>query len=253
MKQILIKALLVSSLFAGLIGCGTKDKVQKELGKVAESVSKDCPMQFDPITRIDKCEALPGRALKYHYTLLFSSNDRDTTAFKEKVKPSLVYNIQVTPSMNWLRDNGVTFIYAYRDEKGNSWGDVVITPADYNQPAVKPQENTNEASSTESLSGMAEQMNRQLPIEFKEQGITILSCRALPSALEYTYQLHNEDAAQFDSLVFVKEKRPGMLQGLKSDSSAKPLADKGIVMRYVCWDKNGKYLCTITFAPEEYR
>ncbi|MDL2214804.1 hypothetical protein LJC00_01280 [Dysgonomonas sp. OttesenSCG-928-M03] len=241
-------------------GCKSKDKVQIELEKVAEKLNKELPIQYDILTRCDSCQALADRTFKYYYTFLFSINDRDTLSFEEKTKPSLLYNIQTSASMEYMRNNHVTFIYSYTDKDGNKWGDIVISPNDYNKPAVKPEQTNFSSFISENndvdnvLRTTAESVRKQLPIEIKELNMSIVDCIARPNRIfEYTYKLHNERLSEFDSIQYKKETYPAMLETLKNNSSTKALASQEVYLHYIYQDKDGKYLCTVIIPPDEYK
>ncbi len=253
-----ILATIVLSFF--ISGCKSKDKVQIELKKVAENLNKELPIQYDILTRCDSCQALPGRTFKYYYTFLFSINERDTLSFKEKTKPTLLYNIQTSSSMDYMRDNHVTFIYSYTDKEGNKWGDIVISPNDYNKPAIKPEQTdfssfiSEDSDINDLLQKTAESVKKQLPVDIKDMNLSIVDCNARPNRIfEYTYRLHNEKSDEFDSIQYKIKAYPAMQETLKNNSSLKAFAGQGVSLCYIYQDKDGKYLCTITIAPNDYK
>lgn len=247
-------------LFVFLFACKSDDKLQTELQKIAKSINQECPIQYDAVTRLDHCEAFPNRVLKYSYTLLFTPNKVDTSSFREKTQKTLLYNIQTTPTVRYLKDNNVTFIYSYKDAKGDKWAEITITPEEYNKPAVKPEplvaQDILEGSGNNSLlEQMVAEVNKMIPITFEENNVTLAKCQALSEQqiIEYTYKLNTESIATFDSIQHKKNVYANLLNLVEVYSDIDLMFSKGISIKYIYLDKDGKYLYTFNMSPEEYK
>jgi hypothetical protein len=106
----------------------------KQLVTMANEINKTCPIVVDEDTRLDNVMALPGKTVQYNLTILAEVTDEiDTAAFKEIMLPTQLNMIKTNPGMKTFRDNDVTLVYSYSDNKGNYLLREVITPEMYNK------------------------------------------------------------------------------------------------------------------------
>ena len=124
-----LSIVLLSVLFIFTFSqCG--NTVDQELTKTAEFANKGCPKSVDEFTRLDSVNAMPGGIYRFNYTLSNLTID-DATAVKETLKPELIKNIQIDPSMKFFRENNVTLQYYYRSTDKNDLLNITITPSEY--------------------------------------------------------------------------------------------------------------------------
>ena len=106
--------------------------IDRQLAKVAVEVNKDLPKMVDPETRFDSTSALPGKVLKYSYTLINLRADQiDPKRIQDGFRPELVNKVKTVPEMAPLRAQGVTFVYHYVDKDGALVANLEIGPKEY--------------------------------------------------------------------------------------------------------------------------
>lgn len=248
-KQIL-PLIIVAAILLLFTQC--TDKVQKAIENNAKELNGQCPLEVDEITRLDSCSPLP-HTLKYNYTLKLNTVETmDTNIYKERLTPALLYKIQTNNLLNDLKKNKVSFIYSYKDKNGRQVANITILPDDYNKAPVAPKNTLEGNDLTSSLQQIVDEQKRMLPADFPDQAISMTDCRLLPPAtLSYTYKLTDKVAEGFDSVQFKQTSRETIIPNLKQ--SAQNLVEKEVTIQYVYTDKNDKYLCTLTFRPEELK
>lgn len=235
------------------------DGTQQFIEESVKELNAQCPVQFDYLTRLDNCEALPGHIMKYNYTLLFDSKVQvDTADFKAGMTPILLYKIQTNESLAPVKEKKVSFAYSYKDSKGQPIGTIVITPEEYSKPPVKPQEYDLSRFVGEdiqlAMETMVKDVKKQLPINITEQMLSIIDCNLLnQNQLEYTYKLHSESVSDFDTTEYKEVTFQNTIESLRSDPTIKTLADKGISIHYKYLDKDGNYLCTLAIPASELK
>lgn len=229
----------------------------KEIDNIVNEINSRCPIQIDQTIRLDSCEAIPEKTLKYNYTFLFIDATKiDSEEFRSQMTDYIVYNTQMNDEIKPLKDKGVTFIYSCKDEKGNCLGELTVTPDDYNQPVKKPitldPSFLNEDNIKNVLQEIVDKTQLQLPLFTEESGISMVDCRTFDKTLEYTCKLLNEDASRFDTIYFKTTGVPAAIQSLKDNPEMRTFARQGVYISNIYLDKDSKYLCTITISPEEY-
>lgn len=230
----------------------------KKIETIVDELNSRCPIQIDQTIRLDSCEAVPEKTLKYNYTFLFIDATKiDREEFESQMSDYILYNTQINDDIKSLRDIGTIFLYSCKDEKGNLLGEIKIESDDYKQPIKKPialdPSFLDDDNLYKILQSMVDQTRKQLPLFTEESGISMIDCRTYDRTLEYTCKLLNEDASRFDSIYFKTTGVPAAVQSLKNNSEMKTFAEQGVYISNIYLDKNGKYLCTITISPDEYK
>lgn len=101
------------------------------LVEAANEINSICPMQVDEITRLDNVISGPGRMMTYNYTLInIEESQIDKKALEEGMEKQLISMISSDPDMKSLYDEGVIFVYKYRDMNGTFIMLIEINPAD---------------------------------------------------------------------------------------------------------------------------
>lgn len=231
--------------------------MQREIETIVNEINSSCPTQLDQTIRLEGCEVIADKTIKYNYTFLFIDATKiDSKEFKTQIWDYILYNTQIDKKIKKLRDQGVTFVYRCADEKGNCLGEFNITPDDYKKKIKKPvildPELLTEDNLHKVLQSMVDQIKQQLPLFTEESGISMIDCRTYDKTLEYTCKLLNEDGSRFDTIYFKTTGVPAAIQSLKDNPEMRTFAQKGVYISNIYLDKNGKYLCTITISPEEY-
>lgn len=229
----------------------------KRIEQAVEDINSRCPIQIDQTIRIDSCEAILPKTIKYNYTFLFIDATKiDQKEFRTQIWDYIIYHIQNDPDLEELRKIGVIFTYSCKDEKNDLLEELTITPEDYNRPVKKPE--TINAQSLQGdnlhkvLQGIVDQTRKQLPLFTEETGISMIDCRTFDKTLEYTCILLNEETGKFDAIYFKTTGVPAAIESLKNNPEMKAFAQQGVYISNIYLDKDGKYLCTITISPEEY-
>lgn len=130
MRQTLLLGLLFISGII-FVQCSSDAQVQKALVAMAETINKDCPITYDQYTRLDSCQATPGKTLKYNYTIDLDKLDITAEELEAKMKPYLLSGIKIGTDMKVLKDNEVSFEYSYRGKDGQIIREFKIAPGDY--------------------------------------------------------------------------------------------------------------------------
>ncbi len=119
------------------LGCDTlrqshNDAIDRQLASVAGDINKTLPMMVDKDTRFDSTAALPGKVLKYSYTMVnLSTSQIDLSRVNSGFRPQLINKVKTMPEMAPLRAQGVTFVYNYTDKDGVFITSFEIGPKDY--------------------------------------------------------------------------------------------------------------------------
>ena len=86
----------------------------------------------DQHTRLDNAVALPDNTFQYNYTLVdITKSEVNLDTVKKYVEPGILNNVRTNPGMKTFRDNKTTFIYYYKDMKGEFVFKYPITPDMY--------------------------------------------------------------------------------------------------------------------------
>jgi hypothetical protein len=103
-----------------------------ELRKTSVDMNKMCPVKVDDETRLDKTEAPGNKTLIYFLTIVnYSKENFDTLKFRETRFPEIIAEFTTSEKMKLFRDNNVTVIYKYFDNKGVFLQQLTITPEIY--------------------------------------------------------------------------------------------------------------------------
>ncbi|MEN9920072.1 MAG: hypothetical protein RL662_2508 [Bacteroidota bacterium] len=249
------KFLVTIAISLPLIAC--IDKTKQLIDESVAELNTECPIQLDMHTRLNSSEALPQHTMKFNYTILMEMPyNMDTSTFKAGKKPQLVYNLQTNKSLQATKEKLVTFIYSYTDEAGKELGSVIISPADYNAPIVRPEpfdiSSIAGGNMQDALQILVDGLKKHLPIDIPEQGSSIVDCKILANnELEYTYKMDNEMLATYDSISFKKNRYKDAMQNLRSTAAIKKLIDQGLSVRYTYKDREDKKLCSITISGKD--
>jgi hypothetical protein len=104
----------------------------KIMMKEASELNKSCPVMVDKITRLDNAVALPNKTFQYNYTLIgIDQSQLSVDTLKKYLEPQILNNVRTNPDMKKQRENKVTLVYYYKDEKGQFIHKYVVTPDMY--------------------------------------------------------------------------------------------------------------------------
>lgn len=84
----------------------------------------------DQWTRLDSCSVEGASTFKYYFSIL-SIIVTDTTNLKSQLKPQIVETVRTHPSTKIFRENDITLVYRYNNEKGGYLFTIVAAPDDY--------------------------------------------------------------------------------------------------------------------------
>ncbi|MDH6308199.1 hypothetical protein M2451_001176 [Dysgonomonas sp. PFB1-18] len=108
--------------------CG--GSVDSQLEKLAKESNERGPRMLDQWTRLDRCEAVKGKSIRYYHTVS-GIEVTDTTLFKTNLKPQIVRTTKTSPDSRFFRDNEVSMQYIYNDSNGKYLFSVLVAPEDY--------------------------------------------------------------------------------------------------------------------------
>ena len=133
-RNLLRQTLLLGFLFVSgciFFQCSGGSQLEKALKEYTAAINKDCPITYDQYTQLDSCEVVDGKVLKYNYTVDFEKLNTEEDEFEPKMKAYLLSGVKIGAEFKGLRDNDVTFRYAYRDRDGKIVHEFSITPDEY--------------------------------------------------------------------------------------------------------------------------
>ena len=258
LKHVILGVAVACAVTFSFTQCGdAKDAVVTKLLEVqAQAVNAQCPIQLNSAMRMDSCQVLPQKTLKFFYTIaLVDAADFNAADFERMTKPGLVYNIQTNEELKQAREYEVVFMYVYMDDKGKTLGEISVTAEDYNKPVDESNKGDIASASEEdvenTLKSVVAGMKSRLPMAVAD-GVDLVECQALGKVLEYTYQIKNQSVAKFDSTAFKTTTKNASVQMLGSNPQVMAMMEKGIVYSYIYKDKNGKYLCRIDINSGDF-
>ena len=89
---------------------------------------------IDSGTRLDNTFAGFSKIIFYNYTLInYNKDEVDVNYFQSAMETTILNVIRTNPQMKYLRENGVTFIYNYKDKLGINITSLKFTPEDYKE------------------------------------------------------------------------------------------------------------------------
>ncbi len=125
-------------LCGGLSLTGCSSSAEKQLSEFAYSLNAQCPIELGDGMAIARVVTLPERTLQYN---IVSNYLRKSTpldglgmtweSMAEKYRGHMIENLKANPALKKIKRIGITFVYHYRDNDGNSLMEFTITPEDY--------------------------------------------------------------------------------------------------------------------------
>lgn len=256
LNSLILSVIAISAILIFTQCSDAKDKVvTKALEVIATSVNQECPVKVNSVTTMDSCRVMPGRVLKTFYTIaMVDAKHFDAATFERSSKPGLVYNIQTNDVFKVARDYDVVFIFEYKDDKGESLGEISVKPEDYNQPIDEANKGGISMVSDEDVIKMLEAevagMKSRLPMQI-EAGLSLTDCEVKGKTIEYTYQLTTVTASKIDAKTFQKQAKNNTLTNLKSSEQIRQMLEGGVVYSYLYQDKNGKDVCRVDITKDD--
>jgi hypothetical protein len=120
--------LVVSAMFHNGEDQGSLDA---NLNRVADELNKKLPMMVDEQTRLDQVSAKTG-TLIYSYSLPNENKgDVDFSTLQKKLRPNIIANYRDNQAMKELRKWNVGLDYQYKDKNGETIGEILVTPKDF--------------------------------------------------------------------------------------------------------------------------
>jgi hypothetical protein len=119
-----------------LTGC--KPDFQEQLDQTIYNLNAECPQQVDSETTLTGITGGQPLTVTYHYSLVHLERANvDTVLFKKAMWPGLLAYIKVSEGLKTMRENGVTFVYDYRDKANHPICKLLIGPVDYSSGTAK--------------------------------------------------------------------------------------------------------------------
>jgi hypothetical protein len=101
----------------------------KEVLKFAKEMNKLCPSMIDFETRLDQVDALADNSLHFNYTLIFHVKDSlQIESLKNYMEPVILSKIKSSATLSKYISKKLTWIYSYKDKKGDFIFDLTYTP-----------------------------------------------------------------------------------------------------------------------------
>lgn len=229
--------------------------VTKLLEAEAEKVNAQCPIQLDEVTRLDSCRVEGKMRLVTYVTVSYVDGKMfDLEDYARMVKPSLVYAIQTNKEVDLVKKAGVVFVYLYRDNSGKLFGNIEITPDDYNQQINEDNKellsSMGEDDLTLLLESTAAGIQQALPIAIDEI-TTLQNCSFVsPKTLSYEYILAMKKS-DIDT-DFTSNMKRELIKGIGDDENIMNMLNAGVIFSYKYSDETGVDICTIEVTKDDF-
>lgn len=106
--------------------------IDEEIVRLAEELTRNCPIMIDSETRLDNAIAMPSNTLQYNYTLVNAESDSvDVIEMRSYIKPIILNKVRTSPEMKIFRDLRVTMAFIYRDRDGEFMMKIAFSPDEY--------------------------------------------------------------------------------------------------------------------------
>lgn len=242
-----LSTIVISLLFVQCNG----DKTNFILKNIANEVNKSCPTTLDEITRLDSCQALPNKILRYNYTMIDQEalSSQEMEVFKLYQEKYLLSDIlQSRSELQVLFDINTTFQYAYYTESGKELATITIGPDEYN----KKHDIQSDKYVHNQITKIVDVLKQQLPmVDDEEEFLEIKT--AYPRTLIYYVKKNNiVKPAPFDSIAFIKTEKEAITKNINNNIFSTLIDSANISYQYKYIDKEGEYLCTLSISPEDY-
>lgn len=251
MKQFKFAFLVVSIL---LFSVGCQNKIDKVVfTKIVDDVNKQCPMEVDMATTLENCEYISGKTVQYNYTITIDIQEDNIESYRESMGKRTLYQTSVTmneeSSKAW-KALKPTIIHSYKNKAGKLLFEQEITPEMYD--TVVPLE-----MNTDELFKFLEQsaeIIRKSGIHEVEKDVFLVSTNAVfPNILAYDYILQNVYAENVDTIAFQKALIPISADVIKKDKQDQMLKDLNVCFRFIYYDVDEAYICTLDITPDMYK
>lgn len=104
----------------------------KDISTFVKTMNKTCPSMIDPETRLDKVMASSDKNLQFNYTLIHMIKDSlPVEKLKNYMEPRILQKIKTSPTLNQFLYKNLTWIYSYKDMKGDFIFKITYTPEQF--------------------------------------------------------------------------------------------------------------------------
>lgn len=241
---------IVMTFLLSFTGC-VNEKKDKELEQIVKEVNKQLPQKISFITTWENCESLPGKILKYNYVVDADIADIDTTQFKGVLTDNLLYSIKNNKQIESLKKKRITFLHSYKTKEGKFICEIRLAPGD------------NKTSNIEEILPNKEIykiLQRNISIlnlsegKYIEEGLIFKGADIIyPKSLIHSYMLSEIDGNTIDTILFQSEMKPVIVEELKTKPSEILVRNNNVSVRYIYFDKDDKYICSVNISPEDYK
>lgn len=234
--------IVILCLVFALVGCNNK-KQNPRLKEIADTFNKQAPIQVDPLTTLDKLEALPENTLIYNYTI--TGELKEVYTIEESLKETLVDNIRYNPQSKELKEIGVTVIHVYKNPEGKTLFEIKITPDEYNKEI--PTKSVEELIKTS-----VELTNKQLPIQLDYATMLVGSKYAAPDTLISLLDVDKNVLGNIE--LNNKILKSANVRNLRNtiDGSTMKLKNKKAIFKYIYSISDGEVI-TVIITPDDYK
>jgi hypothetical protein len=107
----------------------TKTLLKDYLDRHVAHTNSTAPLPAGPGVRLDHCEKLGERSIRYDYTLTeVTLADTDPDVIQKQMRRGLLDSYKKDPQLDLIRINEVTLVYRFKDRNGASLGETTIGP-----------------------------------------------------------------------------------------------------------------------------
>lgn len=232
-------------ILSGCLKKATKENsetTRSAIGEITYNINKKCPYKYSESMILLNVEGVPDKQqVIYNYLISDNSDwlisDDNLNTFITRT----LYNYAYSNSLKIVRDNRISVLNKYLNEKGDVLHEVLFTPNDYMN--FKPQFDDIYSF----LSDIKNVYDKQLPIDLQNGGsVTKIEVEQPKTIIfNYTIDLDINDG----EIAFYKDI---YLENVLEESNL-ILLDSMVIFRYENYDRNNTFLQTVEIKPEDYQ
>lgn len=241
--------ILLSTVILLLSGC--MNNIDNALQERVNQMNRALPKMEDKYTRIDSCRYMGNLTIRYYCTIVDLPMPENTIPYhKEFGQIKAVSAIRSDKEFLKHADLNLIFEYYYNDMQGKSLFSNIVTPEDYTKEV---DENSDEYVCSV-LTRITDSKKNRWPYYYNDETFLSKVEVSYPRTINYyincsQFVLQESD----DSIKFIKEYKPALVEDCRHDAFDLLLTNKDITYRYVYTGKDQKYLFTVIIKPDDYK
>ena len=235
-------------LVFGLTSCEKENAAVKEF---AVQLNSKCPLQLDPLVRLNTVDFESPKTVIYNYTInLKDDSDADLlNALKENIKINTSYDVINKKEFKALKDAGGILKFVYKTSDDKPFLEYSLEPSFYEKGKLEFTKAEFEKLLEQSAIVMDAQLPQQANQEISFESVTYIA----PDTLNYSYRFVDLDKENFNESMIENMKKRISSSFTNAKHADKLLKDNNTIFRFSYFDKNGEFIFSLDMTPEEYK